>query len=221
MPGSSYEDNYTILNWKASKDDLQLPEKASKDDLQLPERASKDKQPILDLQLLEEAHQDEGPKASSAFESLADPEPLPVDKKNIGWCSDLPNAGGETFDSKDEMRTKETLKHYLAKHPSVSNPDLPVQYNDPTAKRLYELFYQSHIEGDEKQDITSTLYQIENDPVIFCMDTRNYDPNKEIDPCYSYARYGIGLYLSQHLLYKIRGVKNTDFIADHAQAFYE
>lgn len=189
--------------------------------LQLPAVAGKDKQP---------KYNEQKPRPSFALESLLDSEAFSAGK-NIGWRSDLPNESGERFDSDDEVRTKRAVEEYegyLANRPEpntdshpVPMPDLPVQYDNPTAKRLYKLFYQAFIEGDEKQNIKSELYQAENGKIIFCMDARSYNANEEIDSCYSYARYGIGLYVSQHLLYNIYGVQDTDFIADNTQRFYE
>lgn len=129
----------------------------------------------------------------------------------------------EVFDSPDEIATKEAAKDFLNNLPSATEtPTLPVQYDNPVAKKLFQLYLQGIIDSDEKQGIRSQLYQSpSNGKVILCRDMRDYDENATIDPCYAYARYGIGLYTSQHIIYRAYGIEDTAFIADNAQKFYE
>ncbi len=146
--------------------------------------------------------------------------------EEMGWTSDLPNENGKLFDSADEIATKKALQHFLAASSidTCSVPELPVQGEGAekwAANQLFQLFFQSYRDGDAKQNIHSQLYQDENGHIIFCRDARCYDKDKPIDPIYEYARYGIGLYLSQHILYQAYGIGDTQFIADNAEKFYQ
>ncbi|MBY0377456.1 MAG: hypothetical protein K2Q33_02690, partial [Gammaproteobacteria bacterium] len=144
----------------------------------------------------------------------------------MGWPSDLANEKGKTFDSPDEIANKEALKHFLAATPfdAAAMPDLPVQgkgIEKRAANQLFQLFFKSYSDGDAQQGIHSQLYQDENGHLIFCRDMRAYDKDKPIDHVYEYARYGIGLYISQHILYQAYGIEDTQFIAENAEKFYK
>ncbi len=152
-----------------------------------------------------------------SFEDIAFP---PIDiQSNI--------ISGEVIDSTDEIATKEAAKDFLNGHASATTtPKLPVQYDNPddnpVAAQLFQLYFQGIIDSDAKQGIKSQLYQSpSNGKVIFCRDTRGYNENEAIDPCYAYARYGIGLYTSQHIIYQAYGIQDTAFIAENAKKFYE
>lgn len=128
----------------------------------------------------------------------------------------------QAFDSADEAATKKAVEDFLGGVQTQANIKLPVQYDNPTAEKLYRLFFEATTAGDAEQGIKSQLYQSpSNGKIVFCRDTRGYDKDKAVDPCYDYARYGIGLFLSQHLLYQSYGIKDTAFITDNAQKFYE
>ncbi len=150
-------------------------------------------------------------------------EPKPSKCTHLGWCSELPSQTGETFDPVDAAATKQAVKSFL----SLEEPepalmlDLPVQDYNPTANQLFQLLFKARIESDSQQNIKSQLYQDKTGKIIFCMDARHYDETKEIDSSYSYARYGLGLYISQYMIYSAYGVEETAFIAKNAQRFYE
>jgi hypothetical protein len=159
-----------------------------------------------------------------SFAGLFAPPDKPLKDIAFSPIEVLPSTiSSEVVDSTDEIATKEAAKDFLNGLASATaTPKLPVQYDNPVAAQLFQLYFQGIIDSDAKQGITSQLYQSpSNGNVIFCRDTRGYNENAAIDPCYAYARYGIGLYLSQHIIYQAYGIKDTAFIAENAQKFYE
>ncbi|MCE3237023.1 MAG: hypothetical protein K0R24_4 [Gammaproteobacteria bacterium] len=179
--------------------------------------------PLLNLKLPAAAGKNaqSKPKPSSTLDFLEDFDQPIVDRHKLK----LPSTNGEVLDSPDEIATKAAAKDFLNNLPSQRSatkmPNLPVQYGDPVANQLFQLYFQGLIDSDKKQGIKSQLYQApSNGKVIFCRDTCGYDKNQPIDPCYAYARYGIGLYISQRIIYNTYGVEDTDFIAEKARNFY-